>query len=169
MKFKLPKNKGEFVIVGLAMAACVALAALFFSLVFSLQDLNAKLDALHDLHHRMKIFAGRFNEVRSGIVLVGPQDTSKVLSGIISAGDAFGVDFQSIEAQKISYKKKEPFQSLPIDIRTRSSFQELGEFLAQLHRLEGAVVIVDAFELSRSIIAPEVAANIKVEVLLSNE
>jgi Tfp pilus assembly protein PilO len=169
MQIKLPKNKNELLVVGLAVAACVSLGIVLISLALSLQDLNAKLEALQDLHHRMKIFADRFNEVRAGIMLISPQESSRVLESIISAGDAVGVDFQSIEAQKVITKKKAPYQRLPIDIKTRSGYQELGEFLAQLHRLDTASVIVDSFEVIKSVIAPEVAATIRVEVLLNNE
>jgi len=169
MKFKLPKKKSELVIVGAMTIAFMALAVLLFSLLVSVRGLNAETDGLRDLSHRMKIFSGRFNEVRSAINLIDAQDSSQALDGIIKTGNAHGINFQSIEAQRIKVDKKASYQSLPIDIKTRSGFQALGEFLTALNGLDAAVVSVRSFEITKSPIAPEVHAHINVEVLLNHE
>lgn len=133
--------------VGIACSAVVALAVLAgkaTSVGTEYRLLQARLlDA-----RRMALASRPDSQVARR--LVSESDLSTAIDELARRGRALGVNFLSITPKEALDSGKPAYKVVPIDLETRSTYEQLGTFLGTLDELERSIVTVESFT-----VAPE--------------
>lgn len=79
--------------------------------------------------------------------LIPPEKVSVAIDELTQQGRAKKVKFLSIIPQKIE-KSGRPYEILPIEMETESSYESLGSFLGCLDELERSLVTIRSFDFS---------------------
>ncbi len=102
--------------------------------------------------------------------LIALQGTPMVMEEIAALGNTHSIIFllmASQEKSKSSYKK---IHTLPIDLETQSTYQQLGLFMGGLNRLRRGIVLVDSFQIIQDMQEPgKVKTKMHMHICLKKE
>jgi len=80
-------------------------------------------------------------------------------------GTKLGIDFITISPKEVKESEDPRFKILPVEMRVRSSYKQLGSFLGSLDELKKGLIKVDSFdidphEIEKSIVATDLTVDI---------
>ena len=81
-------------------------------------------------------------------VLMSEGDVSQSIDEMARRGKAEGVNFISMSPDEIRFDKGSQYSILPIDMETKSTYQQLGVFLGALDDMEKGIIKVAGFDIS---------------------
>lgn len=133
------------VLLATVVIACSAVAMLL-TLAGKTANLGTEYRSIHSrLLEARRIAVAAGSGSRATRRLVSEQNLSLAIDELTRRGRAIGVNLLSITPKDPLILDKTSYKVLPIDIETRSTYEQLGTFLGGLDELERSIVTVENF------------------------
>ncbi|MEA3346669.1 MAG: type 4a pilus biogenesis protein PilO, partial [Candidatus Auribacterota bacterium] len=92
---------------------------------------------------------------------------STAIGELTKRGRSLGINFVSINHEKIKTDPDSPYEILPIHMELESECKDLGQFLNALEKLEESVVTMESFKVKRNEgIHPKITASLRAKMYL---
>ncbi|MEA3560716.1 MAG: type 4a pilus biogenesis protein PilO [Candidatus Omnitrophota bacterium] len=149
------------VIIYLSFFVYIPLAGRIGEAYQELKEVESKLKTAGVTIKAGKLFVKRKLPDREGI--------SIAIDELTKRGRSLGINFVSINHEKIKRDPDSPYEILPIHMELESECKGFGQFLNALEKLEESVVTIESFKVKRAErIYPKVTASLRAKMYLMN-